>query len=321
MPSPSSRLGVNELNQQFYDLDPSLYLTVRMTHLALIATHDDEHAARLARGVEKDKLKLTLAGITESSPERPTPSQQFAAVEAEILLSHAAETVLRYVYAHAEPSSCPWQRMAALTSAGKFKAWVENGLLEAPDEQLDNVLVERLFVLDENGRRCVRVLRRYIREFARLFLDANAYNAGKHGLGLSGGDAAIDVQIANSTAINGRGMALSYLSFEGSGDARTWTHHTHLRSLEVCIGLVYAATRLLDGIRDRGASEHLDAVVEPFAGVASLPSLLTALGYEHTQILAVERDIADDGRSPTVRVRTARLQADWAPEPLDPDSA
>ena len=55
-----------------------------------------------------------------------------------MLLHHSAETLLRFVHAHADAAEpCPWLRMSRLTRFGEFKDWVRTHVATADEPDLD----------------------------------------------------------------------------------------------------------------------------------------------------------------------------------------
>ena len=115
----------------------------------------------------------------------------FVAVEGEVLLHHTSETLLRLALAHvpladtAVPDA-PWLVLARERSFNEFKARVREQFLVEDDLEVRRAAMEVLSARhpvgdDEASRRRLDELGRYIAYLARVFLDADAYNAAKRG--------------------------------------------------------------------------------------------------------------------------------------------
>lgn len=159
------------LNTQFYDGEPWLYFQQRLAHLMLVASDRDRYRAIFAEGVSAGGLTLKI-DVNPDTTRLPTPEQSFTAVELEVLLHHSAETLLRFVHGHAEPSPCPWVRMARLTSYQDFKSWVRTAITDAPRDELA-LLCRQVFTCDPNNAEDLDSCVAYLQLFARHFLDAD----------------------------------------------------------------------------------------------------------------------------------------------------
>lgn len=112
-----------------------------------------------------------------------------------MLLHHVAETLLRFMHAHEDPNEpCPWLRMSGLTSARRFKIWVETASLEAPRDELGD-LCGLVFACRPGCTADLDAYMDYRRLLAEHFLEAGPYNAAKHGMGLSGGSERRQIEI------------------------------------------------------------------------------------------------------------------------------
>lgn len=110
-----------ELNEQFYAAEPWRYFQQRLAHLMLVAADSDRYRAIFSEGVRLASVELTFEHAKAGGQDSPTVEQSFVAVEAEVLLHHAAETLLRFVHAHAEEDLCPWLRMSRLTGVRRLQ--------------------------------------------------------------------------------------------------------------------------------------------------------------------------------------------------------
>jgi hypothetical protein len=107
---------LNALNKQFFELDPWSYLHTRL--LGLVAA-----AGKPAAFAEMFKGDITVGGRLKATGtgEPPTAErvERFVAVDSEVLLHHAAETVLRAYFAFASRPDAPWVEIGPLGSSRK----------------------------------------------------------------------------------------------------------------------------------------------------------------------------------------------------------
>src|ERR1700761_9070576 len=82
-----------ELNAAFYAGRPWEYFRHRLVHLAAVATKPGEAPLTGPFAVGPVTIELHAP----ETDDYPTPGQTFVAVESEVLLHHAAETLLRLV--------------------------------------------------------------------------------------------------------------------------------------------------------------------------------------------------------------------------------
>ncbi|MDP9452601.1 MAG: hypothetical protein M3P97_04240 [Actinomycetota bacterium] len=116
-PDPEMDERYRRLNESFYSSSPALYFEQRLNSLLVMAADDPEYGDRLHRG-------LTIVGETFTvAPSERVESQlsekqlrQFVTSETQVLLHHAAESLLRLYLAHeAHLSPCPWLSIASLS--------------------------------------------------------------------------------------------------------------------------------------------------------------------------------------------------------------
>jgi hypothetical protein len=297
--------NLEALNEQFYSGQPWIYFLQRLANLMLIASGDEAIERRFADGISLGALNIA---IQRPAPDvTPSAEQTFAAIESQLLLHHAAETTLRFAYAHAEPDPCPWLRMARLTNAGQFKAWVDDELVTPAAEQVD-ALVMRLFVVDDASEANIRTLTDWLRLFASEFLDAAPYNAAKHGMALQAAAQQWQIEVDGQALLSADGASLDWLAVADVDGRRRWARTSRILSVEGTAMAVFAATRLMAGMWDRARAEHLGDEREPFTGLADLQTSYAAVGLRHHVIADMERALAyDDTPERTLRIRTRHL--------------
>jgi hypothetical protein len=278
-PDPSTYA---KLNADFYEKAPWQYFEQRMAHLMLVASDHERYRAAFS-----DPLTLGPLRFDIKAPETdayPTPEQSFAAIEAEVLLHHVAETLLRFVHAHEDPNEpCPWLRMSGLTSARRFKIWVETTIVEAPRDELGD-LCGLVFACRPGCTADLDAYMDYTHLLAEHFLDAGAYNAAKHGMGLTGGSERRQIEIDGVEVFRRDGAVIDWLAAWPLHDPERpakWTRASRLFSPEATIAVISLATKLMKSIWIRGRARHLD---EPWDDLFSPPApseLLGAFGLRH----------------------------------------
>jgi hypothetical protein len=285
-----------ELNEAFYQESPWNYFLQRLVHLAAIASD----TSKSPFGDPISVGPVTVESHSPTAPEYPSPGQSFVAVESEVLLHHASETLLRLIHAHAEPSPCPWLRMSAVRSFTEFKGWVEV-LRDDPD--LDQVAVRLFGQSDEHPEAHVDEAA-WIRLFAQHFLDSSSYNAAKHGMALGGGAARGTVAIEDQEIVRAQGPIVSWLAkWPNPGEDRPprWTRGTRILSVEAYILMIKVATGLMESIWLHGRSIHVEDLGDGvgYATYGSPRQVFSVLGlpghilYETYMPLAYEGEPAD----------------------------
>lgn len=291
-----------ELNEAFYQERPWNYFLQRLVHLAAIAsdTSTSPFEGPITVG------PVTIHSHSPTVFEYPSPGQSFVAVESEVLLHHASETLLRLIHAHAEPSPCPWLRMSAVRNFSEFKDWVKE-LHDDPD--LEQVAV-RLFGQSYEHPEAPADEAAWIRLFAQHFLDSSPYNAAKHGMALAGGAARGTVAIEDQEIVRAQGPIVSWLAkLPNPGEDRPprWTRGTRILSAEAYILMVKVATGLMESIWFHGRSVHLggqDGEVG-YATYGSPREVFSALGIPSHILYETYMPLAYEGESADLIVRFA----------------
>ena len=218
-----------QLNHEFYSSNPAEYFRRRLYLLTVYAGSSDEFIKLLSKGISYEKiyLKVDLANSTDSDKQQ---YQNFLTTEAEVLLHHTAEALLRLYFAHADEPLCPWLECARLRTPGDFKdrlvkfvasystvesraavAKVFLGKTPNEDDELRNSAVVEI-------DRLLRVLGRRLRE------DDNLYNSAKHGLTVIAGESSFTLGSDGGQAFVGaQGQSISFLEKCGEdGEPKLW---------------------------------------------------------------------------------------------------
>lgn len=317
------------LNKQFYDAQPWIYFQQRLAHLMLVASDGDRYRAIFAEGVTAGGVTLKI-DVNPDAAVSPTSEQSFAAVEVEVLLHQSAETLLRYVHAHAEPSPCPWVRMARLTSYRDFKSWVRTTIANARRDELAP-LCRQVFACDPNNAEDLDSYIAHLQLFATHFLDADSYNAAKHGMALHGGSERLQVEIDGRELFKRDGMLVSWLACWPRDDAERlprWTRVSRLQDEGATIALLYTATVLMRSIWIRGRERHLKEPWDEVYRPVTPDQLFDERGIRHHVLADVYRPLPDDGEQESIIIKSAHFEApsgkeDGAaerPDETNPDS-
>jgi hypothetical protein len=294
------------LNEEFYDAQPWIYFQQRLAHLMLVASDRDRYRSIFDYG-------LTAAGVTlkfdfnPSASEVPTLEQRFTAVEAELLLHHSAETLMRFVHAHAEPSPCPWVRLASLTNFLEFKSWVRTTIVEGAYQDVAELCL-RVFATDPNSGGDLDSCVGYLQRLARHFLDADSYNAAKHGMAIHGASQRFQVKVDDWELFNRDALSVSWLARWPRNDPtrpRRWTRVSRLLDEATTILLIHTATTLMRSIWVRGRERHLgEPWVEVFRPVPP-EQLFDDRGTRHHVLADVYEPLAAGGEAETMIVKSA----------------
>jgi hypothetical protein len=247
---------LNALNNDFFDLEPWSYLHTRLCGLAAAAGKPD-------RFIDLFEVAFTVGdgfkiGGGGQSPA-PEAVQRFAAVDSEVLLHHAAETVLRAYLTFASHPDAPWLDIAAQRQAREFKEKVRRRFRAKPvtSHDLDQTAVLLLGGEEppedetsyEDWRRATMNIESFLREFANHWLDeAHTYNSLKHGLVARSGEHSIRIEAAEggSAVFELEGVTLAVVESERRDDKSIeWFLATKWIDVERNLALVWIATRLL----------------------------------------------------------------------------
>lgn len=167
------------------------------------------------------------------------------AIQSVMLLHHGAETLLRGIHAHAPSTAdAPWPTCPAIASGrtrdfAAFKTWVQTSLV---DDEAELWRYVRSTLGDDDRDDRIRVVSAYVRRLGEYFLDADAYNAAKHGLGIRGEHSQLTITVDDVEIPWASGVAITWLDDRGPKPRMT----THWYSIEGLLGLAHACGRLLE---------------------------------------------------------------------------
>jgi hypothetical protein len=239
----------------------------------------------------------------------PTAEQTFIAVEAEVLLHHAAETLLRFVHAHDPTEPCPWLRMSRMTGFKEFKDWVKANVTTASAPDLDQ-LSAATFACDAGVPAEVQAVAEYLRLLGRHFLDADSYNAAKHGMALRGGAEQWSVKIEEWELLNRGGATVSWLARWPRNDPNRptrWTQATRVLSVEACVALIQVTAQLMKALWLKGRERYLDETLTEVIRPTAPADVFAAFNLHHPVIADFFRPIPEPGESRELIVHTRHI--------------
>ena len=294
------------LNADFYEGKPWVYFDRRLMHVARLAADPEGYHDALDEAVRLGPMEVAQV---RRAPADDEPSglddQSFVAAEAQVLLHHTAETLLRLLHAHAPPSSgdfpaCPWLTLSRVTSPRQFKGWVRSRVLDSSADERQRV-VEDVFAGTLDSDLDVETVATHIRLSARHFLEADSYNAAKHGFALQGSHSRLDVEVENVVAFEAQGLTIAWLAVRGQ-DPR-WVRTTRWFSVEATLALAFFATRLIRGLWESARHRYLDEPISPELRVPDPSDLFGAFNVPDAVLAEREEPLWYEGVERTMTVR------------------
>lgn len=251
-----------DLNRSFYATKPWEYFNYRNHLLMLVAGAAD-------RLVEIAEDGVTYKGLTyrenpgeekeEDGDQAEVAKENFVIADSEALLHHTSETLLRLYLAHEGGKPCPWLELAGVRTPGQLKEMLEDRFLGDLTVRERRARVASVFFGVDSRRRLSPTppeddwkmgldnIESFLTYFARHFLDADIYNALKHGLAVRPGDSA--TRVGDGALLSAEGPAIEYLSLRNDPSGkRRWHRSTSWIQADHSMALVYLASRLMESI-------------------------------------------------------------------------
>lgn len=251
-----------DLNATFYGMKPHIYLRRRLKSLWLWHGDPPGLSELLSEKFIVDDMAVTLGTEGDEDAEK-RERERFVVIEAEVLLHHVSETLLRLYLVHARESPCPWLDVSREMSSGRFKKSIEKlrQRLESGEEKpgIERAFLppgDRAVMVPDHGEEvwelAVQNLSDYLDYYASHFLDAAPYNAAKHGLALLAGQSGMELGAGDDPLpfLKRSGPALVYLEIEHderSGDPR-WAQVTKWIVLRRALAMTHIGCRLIEDI-------------------------------------------------------------------------
>lgn len=294
------------LNERFYEGKPWVYFERRLMHLSLMAADSDRLHAALVEPIQLGPLAIQ-EHQRELADDEPSglDDQSFAAAEAQVILHHVSETLLRLCDAHAPRADgssppCPWLEMSRRQGPGQFKRWVTARISDAPRESVEK-LAAFLFADAVGGEEATRRLTGYVRLFAEHFLDAPSYNAAKHGFALQGARSRLTARVADIDVIDDEGLTIEWLGVQGNPPR--WARTTRWFSVEATIALSFMGSWMIRALWLAARARYLDDPVEEAFSATAPDEMLAAFGVVHPVLLEVDDELRYEGCERTLRIR------------------
>lgn len=262
--------ALGEVNEKFFALEPWRYLDTRVFSLVALAGKPSEIIELFQDGVVLgQRLRMSASTV-----ERPNPEDldRFVAVDSEVLLHHAAETVLRTYFAFASRPDAPWLEIASERRPGRFKRKVADRFVArsgASSDDLDQtaaVFLGSRRPLQEAGpsyedwRRATMNIEKFVRDFAKHWLEeAATYNALKHGLVADASTQSLTLLYDDkvSSPYSLEGIAVEVVESELlPNDSVEWFMKTKWVDVEQNLMRVWIASRLLQAAWQVGSHAY-----------------------------------------------------------------
>jgi hypothetical protein len=257
------------MNRAFYATRPWEYFRHRQRSLLLAAGAPEKLLAIGREGVKVGALNFKLTD-DDSGAQEEEDRQRYVLAESEVLMHHASETLLRLYLAHEGLPACPWLEMARVRSPGDFKKRVEKRFVKSdPSQHCSDVALvffganmrEKFTPIPEVGdwEQGIANVESFLRHYARHFLDADVYNALKHGLAIQAGE--VGMQLDEGDLIKAEGTALEFLSIRrDQHDRQRWNMTTRWIEVDKAMSYVYVATSLIESMWGIARGRYLGEV-------------------------------------------------------------
>lgn len=284
-PLPADPKADAWINAMYYEQRPWEHFDRRLVALAASFGQADRWHALMSSPTTIGPLKIHADAPRSAEAQQSHLGE--VAIQSVVLLHHGAETLLRGIHAHgparadAALPTCPALTLARMRDFRKFKIWVQTILVD-DEAELRRYVRSTLGDDDRNDR--IAVVSGYVRRLARFFLDADAYNAAKHGLALTGAHSQLTVTVGDLTFADARGVAITWLDDRGARPRRI----TCWYSLAGLIGLTHACGRLLQQLWMVAQRRYLGAEREMLWQPQPIGELWGSLDIDDVLLLKME---------------------------------
>lgn len=234
-----------ELNRQFYAANPPAYFKRRLHLLLAAAGASDQLERMFAGGIRYEGIIARLEPPTDADADN-RERQSFLATDAEVLLHHSSEALLRLYFAHRDKPKCPWLECARLRNFATFKSQVDS--LYHSYQEREHVAEVFLGPAHEENNpdtsQTVEQIERLLKVIAgRLLEDSNLYNAAKHGLAIISGVSGLTVGDSEGKPLFGsHGQSLAFLEVvKDDANEPKWQSTTRWVSIKQAMWLTMLA--------------------------------------------------------------------------------
>jgi hypothetical protein len=178
----------------------------------------------------------------------------YVAVEAEMLLQHTCEALLRLWFAHrpdaqGAPPSCPWLELSGDRDFSRFRARCKE--LASSSENLALPCLKVFVNTGTFGAEDLdsgRKLGEFLKLAAQVCGDPSAYNAAKHGLAAHGGRSRFEVEVDGVCVFDVEGYDLETLEVADRDGRRRWAITTKWIDLERSLTIAWLITNLMQSM-------------------------------------------------------------------------
>lgn len=259
-----------QLNESFYAARPADFIRTRMLALLVLAGRPDGVAKLLEEGIEYERVRIRSGELADIDAD---DLGRHVTLESQVLLHHAAEAVLRLYVAHVGLPPVPWIALSSIRSPGQFKQEVKQKVLDGGVSTIERD-VASVFLgsadppegeSQEDWQKARANVTRFLQVLARRWLDeAEIYNAIKHGLAATPGDAVFQLLPDGQDPINlGAGTSLQFLERTAwDGDRRTWSLSTAWVDTGDSLALVHIAAAMIDSLWFIAKYRYVDGPAE-----------------------------------------------------------
>lgn len=266
------------LNGLFYVAEPHDYFNQRLGNLMLVASKNDALDELLRHGIRIGEL--TYGHVDDPDPPPLTPearadsakvASNFVTAEAEILLHHIGETLLRLYLAHESFPPCPWLELSRIHSAGEFKRMVRRrfGDTSKAEDPTNLAAVARVFhgtadpttfnrpLPEGRWEADQREIESFLRYFAHTFLtSAPLYNAAKHGLAFTPSESSMKWN--DGSVVSADGPVIWYLEApRNQAGIPRWQKTAQWIEIDQRIALMFRAVHLLSSLWEVARARYL----------------------------------------------------------------
>ena len=289
-----------------------MYFRQRLQNLVVLAGVPEKLRAIVQEGIQYGQVQYGEIATDDANREADEAQlaedqRRFVISEAEGLLHHVSETLLRLYFAHEGLPACPWLEIARERHPGDFKRKVDQRFLSRiPSDQRRAKLApvfhgaaERTAFGDDlpeaDWTQSLDNIESFLVHYAQVFLEPGVYNAAKHGLAVRPGESM--VQLGESDLLKQEGPSIEYLAERKDSDGqRRWGRATKWIDVERTIGFIYMATRLIEAIWGIGRGRYVEtadrfavAFFHKFGAPDLLPKEGVTLGQLHIPLLYYRR--------------------------------
>ena len=236
----------SQLNREFYAANPAGHLHTRLNFLTLLAARGDQVTALM-----EDGAALGAVELKGHTPPSSGSLRYYATTEAQALMHHSVEALLRLYFAHATMPPCPWIELTRLTHFPEVKRRVKQ--LSGDDwpakmeEGIEPVFLSFIDASPGQIAEGRKVIKAFIQIASTHYLQgAKLYNAIKHGFAIQAGRHRISFSEEDGRAeFSIEADSVTYLEHTSEGRSRHWDLTTAMMNVEHALAIAaYSVTQI-----------------------------------------------------------------------------